>query len=171
MEVLTPDFQGNKTSIEILLNSQPTVFAQNIETIKRLTKQVRDRRSGYQQTLSVLLYAKQNYPHILTKTSIIVGLGETNLEIYRILKDIRRAKVDIVTLGQYLRPTKNHLPIERYVTPREFSSFRSWGLKLGFMEVISGPMVRSSYRAEQVLGLRQNKEQNHKIPLLDLTKP
>ena len=127
------------------------MFAQNIETVERLTHQVRDIRAGYQQTLDVLAESKRINPKVLTKTSIILGLGETDLEIEQTLNDLAKNKVDIVTIGQYLRPTRNHHPIERWVTPEEFEKYRQIGLNKGFLEVVSGPMVRSSYRAERVL--------------------
>ena len=151
VEALTPDFKGLSSSIETLVNCGLEVFAQNIETVERLTHQVRDIRAGYQQTLDVLAESKRINPKVLTKTSIILGLGETDLEIEQTLNDLAKNKVDIVTIGQYLRPTRNHHPIERWVTPEEFEKYRQIGLNKGFLEVVSGPMVRSSYRAEGVL--------------------
>ena len=151
VEALTPDFKWLSSSIETLVNCGLEVFAQNIETVERLTHQVRDIRAGYQQTLDVLAESKRINPKVLTKTSIILGLGETDLEIERTLNDLAQNKVDIVTIGQYLRPTRNHHPIERWVTPEEFERYRQLGLNKGFLEVVSGPMVRSSYRAERVL--------------------
>jgi len=112
---------------------------------------VRDIRAGYQQTMDVLLESKRINPKVLTKTSIIVGLGETDEEIEQTMDDLIKHKVDILTIGQYLRPTLNHHPIERWVTPEEFERYREIGLKKGFLEVMSGPMVRSSYRAERAL--------------------
>ena len=151
VEALTPDFKGLSSSIETLVNCGLEVFAQNIETVERLTHKVRDIRAGYQQTLDVLAESKRINPKVLTKTSIILGLGETDLEIEQTLNDLAKNKVDIVTIGQYLRPTRNHHPIERWVTPEEFEKYRQIGLNKGFLEVVSGPMVRSSYRAERVL--------------------
>tara|TARA_B100000886_G_scaffold45987_1_gene28239 strand:+ start:669 stop:1637 length:969 start_codon:yes stop_codon:yes gene_type:complete len=151
VEALTPDFKGLSSSIEILVNSGLEVFAQNIETVERLTHQVRDIRAGYQQTLDVLAESKSINPKVLTKTSIILGVGETDIEIEKTMDDLIKNKVDILTIGQYLRPTRNHHPIERWVKPEEFENYRQIGLKKGFLEVVSGPMVRSSYRAEQVL--------------------
>ncbi|MED5466488.1 MAG: lipoyl synthase, partial [Pseudomonadota bacterium] len=121
-----------------------------VETVKRLTSRVRDPRAGYEKTLSVLAHAKKHRPDVLTKTSLMVGLGETEEEILETMDDLRAIGVDILTLGQYLRPTPNHLPVERYVTPEEFNRYRDIGLEKGFMEVPSGPMVRSSYRADRV---------------------
>ncbi|MDB4828864.1 lipoyl synthase [Gammaproteobacteria bacterium] len=151
VEALTPDFKGLKSSINTLVNCGLEVFAQNIETVKRLTHQVRDIRAGYQQTLDVLAESKKINPNVLTKTSIIVGLGETDSEIEETMDDLIKHNVDILTIGQYLRPTLNHHPIERWVTPEEFKKYRQVGLKKGFLEVMSGPMVRSSYRAERAL--------------------
>jgi lipoic acid synthetase len=151
VEALTPDFNGNKKHVELVVDSGLEVFAQNVETVKRLTHPVRDPRAGYEQTIDVLRHAKQHRPEVLTKTSLMLGLGEEDDEIMQTMQDLRAANVDIVTLGQYLRPTKNHLEVERYVTPSEFDAYREKGLAMGFLEVVSGPMVRSSYRAEQVL--------------------
>lgn len=151
VEALTPDFLGDLKAVEVVVDSGLQVFAQNVETVKRLTHPVRDPRAGYQQTLEVLAHAKRHNPAVLTKTSLMLGLGETNAEIEECLDDLRAAQVDIVTFGQYLQPTRNHYPIDRYVTPAEFEAYRKLGLSKGFREVVSGVMVRSSYRAEQVL--------------------
>ncbi len=150
VEALTPDFQGRLHDVEVVVDSGLQVFAQNIETVERLTHPVRDARAGYQQTLDVLRHAKQHRPDVLTKTSLMLGLGETDAEVDHALADIRAAGVDIVTLGQYLQPTANHLPVARFVSPDEFRTHRENGLKLGFLEVVAGPMVRSSYRADRV---------------------
>ena len=151
VEALTPDFKGLKSSIETLVNCGIQVFAQNIETVKRLTHPVRDIRAGYQQTLDVLATSKIINSEVLTKSSIILGLGETRDEIIETMDDLLEANVDILTLGQYLRPTLNHLPVARWIKPSEFNELRDIGIKRGFLEVVSGPMVRSSYRAEQAL--------------------
>ena len=151
VEALTPDFKGLKSSIETLVNCGIQVFAQNIETVKRLTHPVRDIRAGYQQTLDVLATSKAINSKVLTKSSIILGLGETRDEIIETMDDLLEANVDILTLGQYLRPTLNHLPVVRWIKPSEFNELRDIGIKKGFLEVVSGPMVRSSYRAEQAL--------------------
>jgi len=153
VEALTPDFDGRKDLIEIVVASGLEVFAQNVETVKRLTHPVRDIRAGYEQTLGVLAHAKSYRPDVLTKTSLMLGLGETDDEILTTMDDLRAANVDILTMGQYLRPTPNHLNVERYVTPDQFDMYRQWGLERGFLEVVSGPLVRSSYRAERVLEL------------------
>ena len=151
VEALTPDFNGIKEHVELVVDSGLEMFAQNVETVRRLTHPVRDPRAGYEQTIEVLRHAKAHRPSVLTKTSLMLGLGERDNEIMQAMQDLRRANVDILTLGQYLRPTPNHLPVERYVTPEEFEAYRSEGLEKGFLEVVAGPMVRSSYRAEQVL--------------------
>ena len=153
VEALVPDFLGNKQSIEILLNSKLEVFAQNLETVSRLTKRVRDPRAGYDQTLEVLSYAKQHSPSVITKTSLMFGLGETEEEILKTFDDIRRTGVDVLTLGQYMTPTVNHLPVEKWYTPEEFEYFKDLAIEIGFLEVASGPMVRSSYRADRIAHL------------------
>jgi lipoyl synthase len=150
VEALTPDFDGDTVAIERVIDAGLEVFAQNVETVERLTHRVRDPRAGYRKTLDVLAHAKQYRPEVLTKTSLMLGLGETDEEILATLDDLRAIGVDIVTLGQYLRPTRNHLPVERWVSPEEFERYRQLGLEKGFMEVASGPLVRSSYRADRV---------------------
>ncbi|MFG6179033.1 lipoyl synthase [Halomonas sp. THAF12] len=150
VEALTPDFDGAPSAIERVVDSGLEVFAQNVETVERLTRRVRDPRAGYRKTLDVLAHAKRHRPDVITKTSLMLGLGETEEEILQTFDDLREIGVDIVTLGQYLRPTRNHLPVERWVTPEEFERYRQQGLEKGFMEVPSGPLVRSSYRADRV---------------------
>lgn len=151
VEALTPDFNGVMSDVEKVVDSGLAVFAQNIETVRRLTHPVRDPRASYSQTMDVLAHAKKFRPEVLTKSSLMLGLGEQDHEIRQTMDDLREANVDILTLGQYLRPTPNHLAIERYITPDEFNAFRQEGLDKGFIEVVAGPLVRSSYRAEQVL--------------------
>ncbi len=151
VETLTPDFAGNLEHVNRVLDSGIEVYAQNVETVKRLTHPVRDPRASYETTLAILKHAKSHRPNLLTKTSLMLGLGETDKEIEQTMEDLRAANVDILTLGQYLRPTKNHLKVERYVTPEQFENYRQIGLKKGFKEVVSGAFVRSSYRAERVL--------------------
>ncbi|RIH85254.1 lipoyl synthase [Calidithermus roseus] len=150
VETLTPDFRGNLRDVETVLEGGQEVFANNLETVRRLTPRVRDPRAGYEQTLKVLEHAKKVRPEVLTKSSLMLGLGESEEEIRQAMRDLRAVGVDILTLGQYLRPTKHHLPVERYVTPQEFATYAEWGYEEGFMEVFSGPLVRSSYRAEKV---------------------
>tara|TARA_Y100000590_G_scaffold139674_1_gene159987 strand:+ start:9373 stop:10329 length:957 start_codon:yes stop_codon:yes gene_type:complete len=149
VEALTPDFEGKRKSILILMDSNPDVFAQNLETVDRLTKRVRDPRAGYQKTLKVLEEAKTISPNIVTKTGLMLGLGETRKEVKEALLDIHSAGVEIITLGQYLRPTLNHLPVKRYIAPEEFYEFKTMAKEIGFKEVASGPLVRSSYRADK----------------------
>jgi lipoyl synthase len=151
VEALTPDFQGVLRDVETVVDSGLDVFAQNVETVRRLTHPVRDPRASYEQTLAVLAHAKQHRTGVLTKTSLMLGLGETDDEILATMDELRAAGVDILTLGQYLRPTVNHLAVERFVTPEEFEGYRAAALERGFVECVAGPLVRSSYRAEQAL--------------------
>jgi lipoic acid synthetase len=151
VEALTPDFQGARAAVETVVDSGIEVFAQNIETVERLTYPVRDPRAGYQQTLEVLAHAKAHRPTVLTKTSLMLGLGEEFLEIEQCFRDLRAAGVDLLTLGQYLRPTVHHLPVTRFVPPAEFQRLRERALGEGFLECVAGPLVRSSYRAERAL--------------------
>ncbi len=163
VEALTPDFAGVLEDVNTVLESGLDVFAQNVETVQRLTHPVRDPRAGYEQTLTVLAHAKSHRPAVLTKTSLMLGLGESDEEIRRTMVDLREASVDILTLGQYLRPTPNHLNIERFVTPEEFDRYREWALGMGFLECVSGPLVRSSYRAEQALARNNAGLDNRKL--------
>lgn len=151
VEALTPDFQGRHELVAKVLDAGLATYAQNLETVRRLTHPVRDPRAGYEQTLDVLRFAKSHAPGTVTKTSLMLGLGETDAEIDEALDDMRAANVDVVTLGQYMRPTRNHLPVQRFVTPEEFARYRDMALDKGFVEAVSGPLVRSSYRAERVL--------------------
>jgi lipoyl synthase len=151
VEALTPDFQGVLHDVETVVDSGLQVFAQNQETVRRLTHVVRDARAGYDQTLAVLAHAKRHRPQVLTKSSLMLGLGEADEEILEAMDDLRAAQVDLLTLGQYLRPTPNHLPVARFVTPAQFDGYRQAALERGFRECVAGPMVRSSYRAEQAL--------------------
>ena len=163
VEALTPDFKGVLSDVFTVLESGLEVFAQNVETVRRLTHPVRDARAGYEQTIGVLRAAKERRPEVLTKTSLMLGLGESDAEIRATLTDLRAARVDVLTLGQYLRPTPNHLNVERFVTPREFDRYREWALALGFLECVSGPLVRSSYRAEQALARNNAGLDNDKL--------
>jgi lipoic acid synthetase len=163
VEALTPDFQGVMRDVRTVLNSGPDVFAQNVETVERLTHPVRDARAGYAQTIDVLRAAKGYRPAILTKTSLMLGLGESDAEIRQTMLDLRAARVDVLTLGQYLRPTPNHLPVERFVAPQEFDRYRDLALEIGFLECVSGPLVRSSYRAEQALARNNAGLDNSKL--------
>ncbi len=151
VEALTPDFSGDRAAIETVASAGLDVFAQNLETVRRLTHPVRDPRAGYQQTLDVLAHARETTPTILTKSSLMLGLGETDAEIFEAMDDLRAHNVDVLTLGQYLRPTLNHLPVARWVEPERFEAYREEGLNRGFREVAAGPLVRSSYRADRIL--------------------
>jgi lipoyl synthase len=151
VEALTPDFAGAVQDVHTVMDSGLDVFAQNIETVERLTHKVRDPRAGYRQTIDVLEAAKRYRPAVLTKTSLMLGLGETDDELHACMTDLRAALVDILTLGQYLQPTPNHLNVEGFVTPDQFAQYRDWALELEFLECVSGPLVRSSYRAETTL--------------------
>ncbi|MFZ1625063.1 MAG: lipoyl synthase [Gammaproteobacteria bacterium] len=155
VEALTPDFAGDKSAVATVVSAGLEVFAHNLETVRRLTPTVRDARAGYDQSLAVLGYAREvsaTLPgRILTKSSLMLGLGETTEEVAQAMDDLRASGVSVLTLGQYLRPTVNHLPVIRYIHPDEFSTYRTLGLEKGFIEVVSGPLVRSSYRAERAL--------------------
>ena len=151
VEVLIPDFSVVEERMHTLAQARPFVIAQNIETVKRLTHPVRDIRAGYEKTLDCLKFYKQYYPQIQTKTSIMVGLGETWQELQETLEDLRSVGVDIITFGQYLQPSKRHLNVERFYTPEEFEELKRMAIKMGFKFVASGPLVRSSYKAGDFL--------------------
>jgi lipoic acid synthetase len=150
VEVLTPDFQGDAEAVRVVGRAGPDVFANNIETVRRLTPVVRDGRAGYQQTLDVLARMKAEFPGVVTKSSIMVGLGEGEDEVVETMRDLRAHGVEILTLGQYLRPSEWHLPVAEFVSPERFEALRRRGLALGFRYVASGPLVRSSYRAAEL---------------------
>ena len=150
VEVLVPDFQGTEDSIRAVLDAGPEIYNHNTETVPRLYKKARP-GGRYPRVLEIFRFAKSYAPQIPTKTGMILGLGETNEEVFATMEDIRTVDVDILTLGQYLRPSDDHIALDRYVTPDEFRMFREEGMKMGFRHVESGPLVRSSYHAwEQV---------------------
>jgi lipoyl synthase len=150
VEVLVPDFQGNEDSIRTVLEARPEIYNHNTETVPRLYKRCRP-GGRYERVMRIFRFAKSFAPDIPTKSGIILGMGETNEEVVAVLRDLRDADVDIITLGQYLRPSDNHIELDRYVTPEEFRSLRDIGMDMGFKHVESGPLVRSSYHAwEQV---------------------
>jgi lipoic acid synthetase len=150
VEVLVPDFQGNEESIRAVLEAGPEIYNHNTETVPRLYKRARP-GGRYERVMQIFRFAKQVAPHIPTKTGIILGLGETTEEVVAVMRDLRAVDVDILTLGQYLRPSDGHLPLDRYYTPEEFRALREIGMGLGFRHVEAGPLVRSSYHAwEQV---------------------
>jgi lipoic acid synthetase len=148
VEVLPSDFGGNWDALKLVMDAEPDVFNHNIETVRRLSDRVRS-RAKYDRSLEVLRRAKELKPQISTKSSIMVGLGETMAELYEAMDDLRANQVDIVTFGQYLRPTAKHLAVEKFYTPAEFDHLRDEGLKRGFAHVQSGPLVRSSYHADE----------------------
>ena len=147
LETLIPDFQGNKNNIDRLIKVAPEVISHNLETVRRLTKEVRI-QAKYDRSLEVLRYLKEKGVN-RTKSGIMLGLGETESEIYETLDDLIKAKVDVVTMGQYLQPTKNHLPVSSFITPDDFKKYENYALSLGFRHVESGPLVRSSYKAHK----------------------
>ena len=150
VETLTGDFRGDTKALDVLLDAEPDVFAHNLETVRRLTPRVRDRRATFDQSLNILAHAKARFPTRYTKTSLMLGLGETAQEIAAAMDDAREIGVDIFTLGQYLQPSKKHLPVERFVAPEEFETLETLGYSKGFRQVVSSPLSRSSYHAEQV---------------------
>lgn len=147
VEILIPDFKGNVSDIKRIVNAKPVVIAHNIETVRRLTPQVRDRRATYDQSLHVLKTIKKLDPNIYTKSSIMLGLSEKKSEVIEVMEDLLNVKVDFLTLGQYMQPTLKQLPVKKYLTPKEFKDFKIIGLDLGFKYVASDPLIRSSYRA------------------------
>ncbi|MBI5201832.1 MAG: lipoyl synthase [Elusimicrobia bacterium] len=152
VEALLQDFRGDKELLRVAMSTGAEVIAHNVETVERLTSVVRDRRAGYKQSLDVLAAIKEIDPNRKSKSSLMLGLGETPAEVETALKDLRSAGCDIVTLGQYLRPTSapRHLPVERYLPPTEFEAYGELARQLGFLYVASGPFVRSSYRAGEL---------------------
>jgi len=148
VEVLVPDFQGSRRAVETVLEAAPDVFNHNTETVPRLYRQVR-LGARYERSLDVLEHARRTAPAIPTKSGLMLGLGETGAEVRAVLRDLRAHQVDILTLGQYLRPSPKHLPIVRYVPPEEFAELRAAACEMGFRHVEAGPLVRSSYHAAQ----------------------
>ena len=157
VEVLTPDFQGDTAALDMIIDAQPTVAAHNVETVERLTPRVRDRRASYRQSLDVLARYKRG--GMRTKSSIMLGLGEERREVIAAMRDLRSVGCDILTLGQYLRPTEKHLPVEEYVRPEVFAELEQQGLALGFRFVAAGPLVRSSYKAGEYFVQRWMEEE------------
>jgi lipoic acid synthetase len=151
VEVLTPDFLGDTRALDRVLAAQPEVYNHNVETVPRLYKKVRG-RADYQRSLDLLAYVKRRAPHVLTKSGLMLGLGETTEELLEVLADLRTARCDTLTLGQYLAPTLKHLPVARYVPPAEFDALAVLARSLGFRQVASGPFVRSSYHADEMVG-------------------
>ncbi|RKP27946.1 hypothetical protein SYNPS1DRAFT_32316 [Syncephalis pseudoplumigaleata] len=147
VECLTGDFQGNLDSVATVAQSGLDVYAHNVETVEGLQRYVRDRRAGYRQSIGVLEHAKKVRPGLFTKTSIMLGCGETDDEVLQTMKDLRAADIDCLTLGQYMRPTRKHMKVAEYITPEKFTHWQQVGEQLGFKYVASGPLVRSSYKA------------------------
>jgi lipoic acid synthetase len=150
IEALIPDFQGNLTALRQIVESKPEVLGHNIETTESLTSIVRDKRASFKRSIKVLEDIKEFDTQILTKSSLMLGLGESNEDILAALHELRKVKVDIVTLGQYLQPSRRHLPVIEYIEPNKFEYWKNIALKLGFLYVASGPLVRSSYRAGEL---------------------
>ncbi len=150
VEVLTPDFGYDFAALDRVLESAPEVFNHNVETIPRLYREVRGRKSKYAKTLELLKYVKQHGKNILTKSGLMLGLGETRDELLEVLSDLREIDCDLLTLGQYLRPSAEYLPVQRYVPPEEFEELGTLARSMGFREVASGPFVRSSYHARDM---------------------
>jgi len=149
VEVLTPDFQGDVAAVAQVLDALPDIFNHNMETVPRLYRRVRP-QADYRQSLAVLKFAKQNRPVALTKSGAMLGLGESVEEVQQLMRDLREADVDVVTLGQYLQPTRRNLPVTAFIPPAQFEAYRDFGLSLGFKIVFSGPLVRSSYMADLI---------------------
>ena len=149
VEALVGDFQGNEAQIAAVLAGKPDVYAHNVETVLRLTPRVRDHRCSYARSLATLRTAKRLAPDVVTKSSLMLGLGESEREIDQAMDDLREHGVDVVTFGQYLRPTMLHLPVKEHVTPARFAALEQRAQKKGFLYVASGPLVRSSYKAAE----------------------
>jgi lipoic acid synthetase len=156
VEVLTPDFGGREELIRQLVDAGPDVFGHNLETVERLTPNVRDPRVSYRRSLGVLAAVKRIAPKLMTKSGLMVGLGETDDELRQALRDLRSAGCDIVTVGQYLQPAHRCLPVERYMTPEEFVALEKEALAMGFKGALCGPLVRSSFRADSLFRRLQN---------------
>lgn len=163
VEILTGDFNGKYEDIKTVVDANPDVFAHNIETVHRLHPKVRDLRAKYDQSLSVLKIVKDINPQMITKSAIMVGLGETENEMIEAMKDLREVGCDILTIGQYLRPKSKRLQVEEFVTPQQFKRYEELGKELGFLYVASGPFVRSSYRAGELFtkALLEEREKNN----------
>lgn len=157
VEVLIPDFDAREEHMRTLAESKPFVIAQNLETVESLTSKVRDRRAGYKKTLDALKFYSTHYPDIATKSSLMVGLGETKEELVQAMTDLKQAGVKIITFGQYLRPTLAHLEVQRYYPEEEFEHLKKLAYDIGFDFVASGPMVRSSYKAADYLDFLNSK--------------
>lgn len=163
VEVLGGDFRGDLDMVNILATSGLDVYAHNLETVEALTPYVRDRRATYRQSLKVLEKAKQVKPSLITKTSMMLGLGETDDQIFQTLNDLRNIKCDVVTFGQYMRPTKRHMKVVEYITPDKFDYWKEKALEMGFLYVASGPLVRSSYKAGEAFIENVIRKRKHNV--------
>lgn len=163
VEALVGDWHGDLSAVAATLEGRPDVYAHNVETVERLQRKVRDARCGYRQSLDTLVEAKRLDANVVTKTSLMLGLGETEEEVLSTMRDMRRAGIDVLTFGQYLRPTPWHLEVERWVDPQEFEDWAAEGEAMGFAYVASGPLVRSSYKAGEyfIQNLLEKREQGH----------
>jgi lipoyl synthase len=150
VETLVGDFAGHLADVDTTVDARPDVWAHNLEVVQRLQRSIRDVRCSYDQSLGVLRRAKERVPAIITKSSLMVGIGETDDEVLEAMTDLRAVGVDVVTIGQYLRPTPKHAPVDRFVEPAQFDAFAREGRAMGFAFVASGPLVRSSYKAAEV---------------------
>jgi lipoic acid synthetase len=164
IETLAPDYQGS--DLATLMAARPDVFAHNVEVVARLQRKIRDPRCSFERSLATLRGAKALDPHVFTKSSLMVGLGETQAEIELSLRDLRAAEVDFLTVGQYLRPSPQHAPVHEYVTPERFFEIQKLGESLGFKYVASGPLVRSSYRAGEFFAARLIRERREAVRAL-----
>jgi lipoic acid synthetase len=164
VETLLGDFQGRMAYVDVTVDARPDVWAHNVEVVKRLQRTIRDVRCSYEQSLAVLRRVKERDPKRTTKSSLMVGIGETDDEVFEALADLRQANVDVVTLGQYLRPSEKHVAVDRFVEPATFDRFAEEARRLGFAYVASGPLVRSSYKAAEVFLQGILKPENRFIP-------
>jgi lipoyl synthase len=154
IEILIPDLCGNWEALEVILNSQPDVLNHNTETVPRLYKRTRP-QGNYERTIELLKRSREIAPWVYTKSGIMVGLGETDAEIRQVMQDLRIADCDILTIGQYLQPSQKHLQVNDFIHPEQFAAWQSFGEEIGFLQVVSSPLTRSSYHAEQVRELMQ----------------
>jgi lipoic acid synthetase len=166
VECLTPDFRGDQKCIETIVKSNLDVYAHNLETVRELQSHVRDHRANFEQSLNVLIHAKEVNPNLITKTSLMLGLGETNEQIRETMRQLRtQGNVDCLTLGQYMQPTRRHLKVKEYIRPEIFQELQTYGESIGFLYVASGPLVRSSYRAGEyfIKNIVKNKQREKNL--------
>jgi len=156
VESLIPDFSGDEHFVKKIIDAKPNVISHNLETVRRLSPMVRDYRANYDQSLRVLKFVKNQNPQIFTKSSLMLGLGENEDEVFQTASDLRRCKVDIFTIGQYLQPSVVHLPVKQFIHPEKFNYYKVSLKKLGFLFIASGPLVRSSFRASDIIHLIKN---------------